>query len=78
MRSGRTLWAELCYRYYTGVDYVKAMRRTWAGLEKHIDQDIYSHVQEKLATQEKDATIWRDTCLGYFRKFSKMPVPEYN
>jgi len=78
MQSGRTLWEELCYRYHTGIDYVKEMRRTWAGLEKHIDRDIYSHVQEKLATQEKDATIWRDTCLGYFQKFSKKPIPEYN
>ncbi|MGB2864814.1 MAG: alpha-glucuronidase family glycosyl hydrolase [Sedimentisphaerales bacterium] len=75
MQSGRTLWEELCYRYYTGVDYVKAMRRTWAGLEKHIDRDIYLHVQEKLATQEKDAIIWRDTCLDYFQKISKIPVP---
>jgi len=83
--SGRTLWEELCYRYNTGVDYVTAMRRKWAGLEKygashaaHIDQDIYLHVQEKLATQEKDAAIWRDTCLSYFQKFSNRPMPEYN
>jgi alpha-glucuronidase len=76
--SGRTLWDELCYRYNTGVDYVKEMRRKWATLEKDIEPDIYSHVQEKLITQEKDATIWRDTCLSYFQKFSKMPIPEYN
>jgi len=83
--SGRTLWEELCYRYHTGVDYVKAMRRKWAAIEKygashaaHIDQDIYLHVQEKLATQEKDAAIWRDTCLSYFQKFSNRPMPEYN
>ena len=78
MDSGRTLWEELCYRYYKGVDYVTAMRQKWATLEKDIDPDIFSHVQEKLATQEKDADIWRDTCLGYFQKFSKMPIPEYN
>jgi len=77
MQSGRTLWDELCYRYHTGVDYVKSMRRTWAALEKHIDRDIYLNVQEKLATQEKDAAIWRDTCLSYFRKFSKRPVPAF-
>jgi alpha-glucuronidase len=78
MQSGRTLWDELCYRYDTGVDYVKAMRRKWATLKKDIDPETYSHVQQKLATQEKDATIWRDTCLGYFQRFSKMPIPEYN
>jgi alpha-glucuronidase len=78
MESGRTLWDELCYRYNTGVDYVKSMRRKWVTLEKDIDPDIFSHVQEKLVIQEKDAVIWRDTCLGYFQKFSKMPIPEYN
>ena len=78
MRSGRTLWDELCYRYNTGVGCVKEMRQKWATLEKDIDPDIFSHVQEKLAIQEKDAAVWRDTCLDYFRKFSKMPITEYN
>ncbi len=78
MKSGRTLWEELCYRYHTGVDYVKAMRRKWSTLEDLIDQDMYLHVQEKLATQEKDAIIWRDTCLDYFQEFSKKPFPEYD
>ncbi len=78
MKSGRTLWDELCYRYNTGVNYVKQMRQKWATLEKYIDPDIYLHVQEKLATQEKDAAIWRDTCINYFQKFSNKPVPEYN
>jgi alpha-glucuronidase len=78
MQSGRTLWDELCYRYNAGVDYVKEIRRKLSTFEKDIDPDIFSHVQEKLAIQEKDATIWRDTCLGYFRKFSKMAIPEYN
>jgi alpha-glucuronidase len=77
-KSGRTLWKELCYRYYTGVDYVKEMEHKWATLEKYIDHDIYLHVQGKLATQEKDAAIWRDTCISYFQKFSNRPVPAYN
>lgn len=76
--SGRTLWEELCHRYHAGVDYVKAMRKTWASLEGGIDREILAHVQEKLATQEKDAAFWRDTCLGYFQKFSKMPVSAPN
>ena len=78
MESGRTLWQELCYRYNTGVDYVNQMRQKWSTLEGHIDHDIYLHVKEKLATQEKDVDIWRDTCVGYFQKFSKRPVSNYN
>ena len=23
-----------------------------------------------------DATIWRDTCQGYFQKYNKMPIPD--
>src|SRR4030042_2055360 len=45
MQSGRTMWEEVCYRYHAGVDYVKAMKQTWATQEKHIDRDIYLHVQ---------------------------------
>lgn len=77
MESGRALWEELCLRYYKGVNYVKEMRRTWASLEKYIDEEIYVHVQEKLATHEKDAMIWRDTCLSYFQKFSDRPIPVF-
>lgn len=78
MESGRALWEELYYRYHTGVNYVKAMRRKWAALEKRIDKEIYLHVQEKLATQEKDAIIWRNTCLNYFQEFGKRPVPAFS
>jgi len=46
-------------------------------VEKNIDPEIYRHVKEKLATQEKDAAIWRDTCVSYFQKFSNRPVPAY-
>jgi alpha-glucuronidase len=77
MKSGRTLWDELCYRYYSGVDYVKQMEHEWADVEKYVDPEIYRHVKEKLATQEKDAAIWRDTCVSYFQKFSNRLVPAY-
>ncbi|MDD5064499.1 MAG: alpha-glucuronidase family glycosyl hydrolase [Phycisphaerae bacterium] len=77
MKSGRTLWDELCYRYYTGVDYVKEMEHTWAMLEKDVDPEIYLQVKRKLSTQEEDAAIWRDTCTSYFQKFSNRPVPAY-
>jgi alpha-glucuronidase len=77
-QSGRILWDELCYRYNLGVDYVQKMRTNWAALEKSIDKEIFAHVQEKLKKQEKDAGIWRDTCISYFQKFSERPVPAFN
>ncbi|MFC1551577.1 alpha-glucuronidase family glycosyl hydrolase [Candidatus Latescibacterota bacterium] len=76
MRSGRTFWNELCNRYYSGVDYVTKMRADWDSLRGNIDPEIFSHVAEKLETQECDAGIWRDTCVKYFQTFSKQPLPE--
>jgi alpha-glucuronidase len=70
LKTGMTLWEEICRRYYTGVDYVGDMAVKWGSLEGKIDSDIYRHVRDKLQVQLKDAAVWRDTCLNYFRKFS--------
>ena len=74
MKSGRTLWDELCYKYQSGTDYVGKMLETWQSLEKDIDPEIHTSVKAKLEKQKVDAGIWRDTCLGYFGGFSKMPI----
>ncbi len=76
MRSGRTLWNELALRYQQGVDEVRAMRETWAGLEDKIDHERWDAVRQRLALQEKDAIEWRDACLLYFQQFSQRPLPE--
>jgi alpha-glucuronidase len=77
MKSGRTLWDELCHRYYEGTDYVDKMYDTWQSLEKNIDSEIFAHVSSKLQKQKVDSKLWRDTCINYFRKFSKKPVPDF-
>jgi alpha-glucuronidase len=74
MKSGRSLWEEMCYKYYSGTDYVDQMIKEWNSLEIIIDPMIFNHVKNKLNTQKKDAEIWRDTCLEYFQTFSKMPI----
>jgi len=74
MRSGRTLWNELCIHYYSGTDYVHRMIQTWQELEGEIDPEIHQHVQNKLKQHDKDAQIWRDTCLTYFQQFSQMKI----
>lgn len=75
MRSGRTLWNELCYKYNSGVDSVRWMQKTWDGLQKYIDEERFQQVKMLLAVQQKEAVWWRDACLSYFETFSKMPVP---
>jgi len=74
LRSGRTLWDELCFRYYRGTAYVDTMVTAWASLEGAVDPAIFAHVRLKLETQRKDAALWRDTCLRYFQRFSRHPI----
>jgi alpha-glucuronidase len=76
MNSGRTLWEELCYKYYSGVDSVRWMQKTWNSLEGKIDRERFLHVKEKLNMQEENAIKWRNACLLYFQTFSKRPIPE--
>jgi len=75
MHSGRTLWNELCYKYYTGVDSVKSFIKQWNSLEKNIDGDRFKQVTQLLNIQLKDAIWWRNACLLYFQTFSKTPIP---
>jgi alpha-glucuronidase len=75
MKSGRTLWDELCYKYNSGVDSVRWMQKTWAGLKDFIDKERFEQVKMLLAIQEKEAVWWRNACLLYFQTFSKMPIP---
>jgi alpha-glucuronidase len=77
MRSGRSLWEELCYKYYSGTEYVDRMIGSWNSLENKLDRMLFLHVKNKLEKQKKDAVIWRDTCLQYFQKFSKKPVVHF-
>jgi alpha-glucuronidase len=75
MRSGRTLWDELCARYDAGVEAVLRLRQTWDDLAPYVDLDRFEHVAELLAIQEKEAVWWRDACLLYFQSVSKRPFP---
>ena len=75
MQTGRTLWNELCYRYYMGVDSIRAIQQQWNSLEKFIDAERFSHIKQLLNIQVKDAIWWRNACLLYFQTFSNMPIP---
>ncbi len=75
MRSGRTLWDELAWRYYHGVEYVSRMLESWVALKPHIDPQRYEEVLRKLSTQEAHAIEWPRVCLAYFQDFSRRPIP---
>lgn len=75
MQSGRTLWEELCARYTSGTDFVRGMYDRWLSLKGDLDPQVFSAVEAKLQRQRIDAKAWKDTCLTYFQKFSRMPFP---
>jgi alpha-glucuronidase len=74
LRSGRTLWEELAFRYTAGVDSVRAMRRSWRTLAGTIDSARFADVDAFLAIQEREARWWRDASLLYFQTFSHLPI----
>ncbi len=75
MKSGRSLWEELCHRYYKGADSVRWMQNSWNALEGKIDADRFSQVKSLLALQYKEAVWWRNSCVLYFHTFSKKEIP---
>ena len=75
MKSGRTLWDELCFRYNAGVDTVRWMQQQWNAIKANIDKERWNQVEMFLKVQEKEAIWWRNACLLYFQTFSKMPIP---
>jgi alpha-glucuronidase len=76
MHTGRTLWDELCNKYYTGVDSVRWMQQTWNSLRPFVDEERWSAVNMRLDIQENDAVWWRNACLLYFQTFSRLPLPK--
>jgi alpha-glucuronidase len=75
MRSGRTLWDELAFKYQAGVDTVRAMQKSWASLDSSVDRASFPEVADFLAIQEREARWWRDAVLSYFQTFSRMRLP---
>lgn len=75
MRSGRSLWDEMCYRYESGVEGVQQMARTWTSVAGYVDQERAAQVSMLLNIQLNEASWWRDACLSYFQTFSRMPLP---
>lgn len=75
MKSGRTLWDELCLHYQRGYETVKGYQTIWENARPYLKPEIYADVKQRLETQVKDAAWWRDACLLYFGQYSGMPLP---
>jgi alpha-glucuronidase len=77
LQNGRTVWNELCFRYQSGVDYVRQMQIEWQSLQGRIDSQRFDAVNQKLASQLAHATNWRNVCLGYFQSINQKPFPDF-
>jgi alpha-glucuronidase len=77
MRSGRTLWEELCWHYNNGFERAADMLKTWESASASIDPQRHHDVSAKLKTQVSDAMLWRDQAVLYFQRFSEMPLPDW-
>jgi len=76
MRSGRSLWGELCYKYYAGADAARWMQSAWNNNKGSIDEERFEQIKMLLAIQENEAVWWRNACVLYFQTFSKMAIPK--
>ncbi len=75
LSTGRTLWDELCTRYYLGAQSVKQMQQQWHSVAAHVNSSLHQDVAGRLRAQEREALWWRDACVLYFQEFSKLPIP---
>lgn len=76
LKSGKTLWEEICYHYYVGADEVKTFQQQWNAMEGKIDRERFEHVKMLLEIQYNEAIWWRNACVLYFQTFSGLPIPE--
>ena len=77
MKSGSTLWQELCMKYNMGVAMVEVYRDFWHTSAKQYmkgHEQEWQHTDSLLNIQLENAKEWRDTCLKYFQTFSKMEI----
>ncbi len=75
MKSGNTLWDELCYHYYAGVSGVREMRKIWNSLQHKVDKEQWDAVRMLMQMQEAYAVQWRNSCVLYFQIHSRLPIP---
>ena len=79
MKSGSTLWQELCMKYNMGVAMVEVYRDFWHTSAKQYmkgHEQEWQHTDSLLNVQLENAKEWRNSCLKYFQTFSKMKIYE--
>ena len=70
LKSGRTVYQELQYRYARGVSEVEDFIRIWHAAKPAIDQQRWQEVDSRLQHQLENAKEWQKECLDYFGTFA--------
>ncbi len=79
MKSGSTLWEELCMKYNQGVAMVEVYRDYWHTSAKPYmkgHEQEWQHTDSLLNVQLNNAKEWRNVCLQYFQGFSHQSIPQ--
>lgn len=77
MKSGSTLWQELCMKYNMGVAMVEVYRDFWHTSAKQYmkgHEQEWQHTDSSLNVQLENAKEWRNTCLKYFQNYVSSTV----
>lgn len=77
MKSGSTLWQELCMKYNMGVAMVEEYRDFWHTSAKQYmkgHEQEWQHTDSLLNVQLENAKEWRNTCLKYFQNYVSSTV----
>ena len=77
MKSGSTLWQELCMKYNMGVAMVEVYRDYWHTSAKQYmkgHEQEWQHTDSLLNVQLENAKEWRNTCLKYFQNYVSSTV----
>lgn len=75
MRSGRSLWEEIVYKYNEGVSQVESMITSWDNVSSNVDKDLHKRVASLLKVQLEEAKWWRDGCLLFFDSYTQRGIP---
>ena len=66
LKSGRTLWDELCYKYQQGVDKVREFQKVWNQMKPYVDEERFQAVAKRLDIQANDAVMVERCVSGIF------------
>ncbi|TCC50854.1 glycoside hydrolase [Kribbella capetownensis] len=66
LHSGKTMIQHIYDTHFDGLDAVHGLRASWRSLRSRVDRRRYDTTLERLDRQVEQATLWRDSIVGYY------------